>query len=107
MLETLDGFNNVNNNSLSSSSSLSSSPPPKILYTVLTKKMSSLHKCAKLIEDGILSADAKLDTEFIYNLNARFTDDSNELVTEAYVKAMEEEYKVQDDAVSKYVYYFI
>jgi len=107
VLETLDGFNNVNNNSLSSSSSLSSSPPPKILYTVLTKKMSSLHKRAKLIEDGILSADAKLDAEFIYNLNARFTDDRNELVTEAYVKAMEEEYKVQDDAMSKYVYYFI
>ena len=34
----------------------------------------------------------------IYNLNARFTD-RNELVTEAYVKAMEEEYKIQDGGV--------
>ena len=103
VLDTFDGFSNINNNNLSPSSSLSFSPPPKILYTVLTKKMSSLHKRAKLIEDGVLLDNTNLDVRLIYNLNARFTDDKNELVTEAYVKAMEEEYKLQDEGVSKYV----
>ena len=101
VLETLDSFNNINNNNLLPSSS--SSLPPKILYTVLTKKMSSLHKRAKLIEDGVLHDNGRLDVGLIYNLNARFTDDRNELVTEAYVKAMEEEYKIQDEGVSKYI----
>jgi len=100
VLETLDSFNNINNNNLLPSSS---SSPPKILYTVLTKKMSSLHKRAKLIEDGVLHDNGRLDVGLIYNLNARFTDDRNELVTEAYVKAMEEEYKIQDEGVSKYI----
>src|SRR6185312_5081811 len=103
ILETLNGFSNINNNSLSLSSLSSSSAPPKILYTVLTKKMSSLHKHAKLIEEGILLDNANLDVGLIYDLNARFTDDRNELVTEAYVKVMEEEYKVQDEDVSTYV----
>ena len=103
VLETLDSFNNINNNNLLPSSSSSLSPPPKILYTVLTKKMSSLHKRAKLIEDGVLHDNGRLDVGLIYNLNARFTDDRNELVTEAYVKAMEEEYKIQDEGVSKYI----
>jgi hypothetical protein len=102
VLDTFDGFSNINNNNLSPSSSLSSFSPPKILYTVLTKKMSSLHKRAKLIEDGVLLDNTNLDVRLIYNLNARFTDDKNELVTEAYVKAMEEEYKLQDEGVSKY-----
>ena len=100
VLETLDSFNNINNNNLLPSSS---SSPPKILYTVLTKKMSSLHKRAKLIEDGVLHDNGRLDVGLIYNLNARFTDNRNELVTEAYVKAMEEEYKIQDEGVSKYI----
>jgi len=100
VLETLDSFNNINNNNLLPSSS---SSPPKILYTVLTKKMSSLHKRAKLIEDGVLHDNERLDVGLIYNLNVRFTDDRNELVTEAYVKAMEEEYKIQDEGVSKYI----
>ncbi|CAG8661876.1 4796_t:CDS:1, partial [Paraglomus brasilianum] len=49
--EAFDSFNKINNNDNSSSSSSSSSSPPKILYTVLTKKMSSIHRRAKLIEE--------------------------------------------------------
>ena len=38
----------------------------------------------------------------VYNLNSRFTDDKNELVTEAYAKAMGEEHKIQDEDMCKY-----
>ncbi|CAG8512452.1 10491_t:CDS:2 [Paraglomus occultum] len=64
--------------------------------TVLTKKISSLHKRAKLIEDGVLLDSTNLDLGLIYHLNKRFTDDRNELVMEACIKVMEEEYNVQD-----------
>jgi hypothetical protein len=71
----LDGFTNIyDNKNLPSSSSLSSPSAPKILYTVLTKKMSSIHKRAKFLEEGALSDSAKLDEGLVYNLHARFTD---------------------------------
>ena len=100
--EAFDSFNKINNNDNSSSSSSSSSSLPKILYTVLTKKMSSIHMRAKLIEEGVLPDNVQLDVGLVYNLNSRFTDDKNELVTEAYAKAMGEEHKIQDEDVRKY-----